>query len=73
MGTVQCNSDFEITLDNRKLKTPAGQVLRVSSEPLALAIANEWDAQHEQILTSSMHLVMHVICIYSQDSFYKIT
>lgn len=57
VGTVQSNKDYEITLDNRKLKTPAGEILRVSSEPLALAVANEWDAQHETILVSSMHIV----------------
>lgn len=54
---VQSNNDFEITLDNKKLKTPSGQIFRVSNEPLALAVANEWDAQHEKILVSSMHLV----------------
>jgi len=57
VGTVQSNKHFEITLDNRKLKTPAGQVFRVASEPLALAVANEWDGQHEKILVSSMHIV----------------
>lgn len=58
VGTVQSNKEFEVTLDNRKLKTPAGQIFRVSSEPLALAIANEWDAQDERILISSMHMVI---------------
>jgi chaperone required for assembly of F1-ATPase len=60
VSTVQSNKDFEIILDNRKLKTPAGSVFRVSSEPLALAVANEWDAQEEKILVSSMHLVSYV-------------
>lgn len=56
VSTVQSNKDFEIILDNRKLKTPAGSIFRVSSEPLALAVANEWDAQEEKVLISSMHL-----------------
>lgn len=60
VSTVQSNKDFEIILDNRKLKTPAGSVFRVSSEPLALAVANEWDAQEEKILVLSMHLVSYV-------------
>ena len=54
---MQSNNEFEITLDNRKVKTPGGQIFRVSSEPLALAVANEWDAQSDKILVSSMHLV----------------
>ena len=57
VGIVQSNNEFEITLDNRKVKTPGGQIFRVSSEPLALAVANEWDAQSDKILVSSMHLV----------------
>lgn len=35
-GVLQSNGKFEITLDNRKLKTPTGTVLIVNSEPLAL-------------------------------------
>jgi chaperone required for assembly of F1-ATPase len=61
VSTVQSNKDFEIILDNRKLKTPAGSIFRVSSEPLALAVANEWDAQEEKVLVSSMHLVSYGI------------
>ncbi|KMR04864.1 atp synthase mitochondrial f1 complex assembly factor 2-like protein [Lasius niger] len=40
---------FEITLDQRKLKTPQGRVFEVNSKPLALAVAAEWDAQKETI------------------------
>nr|XP_012134815.1 PREDICTED: ATP synthase mitochondrial F1 complex assembly factor 2 isoform X2 [Megachile rotundata] len=47
---------FEITLDQRKLKTPQGKILQVDSKPLALAIAVEWDMQKEIIDKSSMHL-----------------
>lgn len=57
MDTVQSQDEFEIILDNRKLKTPSGQVFRVKSKPLALAVVNEWDAQHEKVLVSSMHIV----------------
>lgn len=48
---------FEITLDQRKLKTPQGRVFEVNSKPLALAVAAEWDAQKETIDRGSMHLV----------------
>jgi len=47
---------YEITLDQRKLKTPKGRVLEVSSKPLALAIAMEWDSQKDTINRSNMHL-----------------
>lgn len=47
---------FEITLDQRKLKTPKGKVFEVNSKPLALAVAAEWDAQKETIDRGSMHL-----------------
>ncbi|XP_018306127.1 ATP synthase mitochondrial F1 complex assembly factor 2 [Mycetomoellerius zeteki] len=47
---------FEVTLDQRKLKTPQGRVFEVSSKPLALAVAAEWDAQKKTIDRGSMHL-----------------
>lgn len=48
---------FEVALDQKKLKTPKGNLFQVESEPLALAVAAEWDAQKEKIVQSSMHLV----------------
>ncbi|KAK3908623.1 ATP synthase mitochondrial F1 complex assembly factor 2 [Frankliniella fusca] len=55
-GVLYCDGQYEITLDQRKLKTPKGTVFRVKSEPLALAVALEWDAQKERILQTDMHL-----------------
>ncbi|XP_053664595.1 ATP synthase mitochondrial F1 complex assembly factor 2 [Anopheles marshallii] len=55
-GVVSSNGRYEITLDTRKLKTPRGLPFYVESEPLAIAIATEWDAQKEVIDRSSMHL-----------------
>lgn len=57
---------FEITLDQRKLKTPKGKIFEVDSKPLALAIAAEWDAQKNIIDRGSMHLVS-----YSFKAYYK--
>lgn len=56
-GIVQNDSKWEVTLDHRRLKTPNGQVLLVPSEPLARAIAAEWDSQTEIISLPTMHLV----------------
>lgn len=55
-GVLYCDGQYEITLDQRKLKTPKGTVFRVKSEPLALAVALEWDSQKERILQTDMHL-----------------
>jgi ATP synthase mitochondrial F1 complex assembly factor 2 len=43
-------------LDQRKLKTPKGSPFHVESEPLALAIANEWSSQKDVIERSRMML-----------------
>lgn len=56
--------DFELTLDNRKLKTPLGKEFRVDNEILAHAVATEWNAQKEYILLSQMHLTgLANVCI----------
>lgn len=47
---------FEITLDQRKLKTPKGKVFEVNNKALALAVAAEWEAQKDIIEKESMHL-----------------
>ncbi|KAK2581205.1 hypothetical protein KPH14_008004 [Odynerus spinipes] len=47
---------FEITLDQRKLKTPKGKVFEVNNKALALAVATEWEAQKNIIERESMHL-----------------
>ncbi|XP_050310039.1 ATP synthase mitochondrial F1 complex assembly factor 2 [Anthonomus grandis grandis] len=55
-GILKSDGKFEITLDQRKLKTPKGQLFYVESEPLALAVATEWNAQKKKIVQSKMHL-----------------
>lgn len=57
---------YEVVLDHRKLKTPKGQVLQVESEPLAIAVAAEWDAQKDVINQSNMHLTS--LCNTSVDN-----
>lgn len=55
-NVLTTGSKFEIALDHRKLKTPKGKVFEVSSEPLAFAVAVEWDSQKDTINRSQMHL-----------------
>lgn len=47
---------YEINLDKRKLRTPHGNIFRVPSEPLALAVATEWNSQGEYVNRHAMHL-----------------
>ncbi|XP_028045282.1 ATP synthase mitochondrial F1 complex assembly factor 2 isoform X2 [Monomorium pharaonis] len=53
---ISSGDKFEITLDQKKLKTPQGRIFEVNSKPLALAVAAEWDAQKDTIDRGSMHL-----------------
>lgn len=50
------NGDFEIHLDGRAVKTPAGRPLAAPSRALAEAIADEWNAQGDEIVPSSLPL-----------------
>ena len=55
---------FAILLDNRPVKTPAGNALALPSRALADAVAAEWDAQQERIdpaLTPLTRLVNSII------------
>lgn len=63
-GILYNDGKYEVTLDQRKLKTPNGNLFTVESEPLALAVAAEWDAQKERIQQSSMYLVKRNKCLY---------
>ena len=47
---------FEILLDDRPVKTPARNALRLPTEGLARAVAEEWNAQGEEIDARSMVL-----------------
>jgi chaperone required for assembly of F1-ATPase len=48
--------DFEVLLDGKPARTPAGRILAAPSAPLAQAIAAEWQAQGEVINPASMPL-----------------
>lgn len=52
----QSPTKYEILLDQRKLKTPLGNLVTIENEFLALALAQEWNHQAKQIDLSSMHL-----------------
>ncbi|CAF0773281.1 unnamed protein product [Adineta ricciae] len=52
----QSPSKYEILLDQRKLKTPLGNLVTIENEFLALALAQEWNQQEKKIDLSSMHM-----------------
>ena len=45
-----------VTLDSRLIKTPGKRDLLVPSAALAAAIAEEWDAQHDEIRPTKLPL-----------------
>jgi chaperone required for assembly of F1-ATPase len=47
---------FEVTLDDRPVRTPRRCPVNVPSEPLAQAIAGEWDEQTDEIRPDNMPL-----------------
>jgi len=49
-------SSYEICLDGKKIKTQGGNAFKVPSEALALAIAQEWDAQKKVLRMDLMRL-----------------
>jgi ATP synthase mitochondrial F1 complex assembly factor 2 len=49
-------SKYEIRLDQRHLKSPMGNVIRLDNEFLVSAIAQEWHQQAKNIDLSSMHV-----------------
>lgn len=48
---------WEVRLDGRAVRSPAKAALRFGSEPLARAVAGEWDAQGERVDVNAMPLM----------------
>jgi chaperone required for assembly of F1-ATPase len=60
-GFAATEAGVTVTLDGKPVKTPLGRALLVPTEPLAAAIAEEWDRQDEQVKPSTMPL-MQLAC-----------
>ena len=71
MDVISSSGQYEIVLDSKKLKTPLGLNFNLNSEPLALAVAHEWQTQKDLILLSQMHLTG--LCNVCIDNPTKIT
>ena len=61
-----------IYIDQRKLKTPMGNVFQVPNEALALAVAAEWNGQKEKIKRQFMHIVSCSSFSFAQGLFYSV-
>lgn len=70
-NVLSTDSGYEVTLDHRKLKTPNGTLFTVKSEPLAIAVATEFDAQKEHIERSRMHI--SALCFTAIDNPNRLT
>ena len=55
------SSEFAITLDDHRLKTPLGNEVVVPSEMAANAMAREWSLQKDVIKPHVMPLVKYVM------------
>uniref|UniRef100_A0A131YJY7 ATP synthase mitochondrial F1 complex assembly factor 2 n=1 Tax=Rhipicephalus appendiculatus TaxID=34631 RepID=A0A131YJY7_RHIAP len=56
VSIVRSGDQFEVCLDQRKIKTPLGKLLLIPNEALAVAVATEWDCQQKEINPHEMHL-----------------
>lgn len=58
---IEAPKGWQIQLDGRAVKTPAGTDLFMPTVALASAIADEWDAQREKIEPASMPLFAYAV------------
>lgn len=56
VGIEDAEGGYQITVDNKKVKTPAGKLLILPSKALAMAVSVEWNSQRETIKPESMHM-----------------
>ena len=57
VGTENGETGFHVLLDGKKVRTPARHVLTLPTAALAEAIAEEWCAQGDEIVPTSMPLL----------------
>lgn len=55
-GIEEAEGGYQITVDSKKVKTPAGNPLVVPNKTLAMAVSVEWNSQVETIKPANMHL-----------------
>jgi len=57
VSAAPANGGFAILLDGKPIKTPGRNMLVLPTEALAAAIAQEWQAQGEEIIATTMPLL----------------
>ena len=61
VSAIEAEKGWQIQLDGRAVKTPAGSDLLMPTAALASAIAGEWDAQIDDIKPASMPLFAYAV------------
>ncbi|CAB4000047.1 ATP synthase mitochondrial F1 complex assembly factor 2 [Paramuricea clavata] len=56
VDVIETKKGYQVTLDDKTVKTPHGRQLCVPYQPLAAALSVEWDAQEDVIKPAFMHL-----------------
>ena len=54
VAVIETEAGFAITLDGRRLKTPAGTVMELPTRKLSVSICQEWSSQGEFVDAASM-------------------
>jgi chaperone required for assembly of F1-ATPase len=66
-ATAQSGAGYAVTLDGRTVKTPAKNELSVPSAALATAIADEWQAQEDEVSPAAMPLTRLAYAAIDRD------
>ncbi|HEX2526793.1 MAG TPA: ATP12 family protein [Geminicoccus sp.] len=56
VSTARQGQVWQVLLDDKPIRTPMRQLLELPTEALALAIASEWEAQHDEVRAPDMRL-----------------
>ena len=59
MSLDYIDDQYGVKLDHRNLRTPLRKLFVVPTKSLAVAVAQEWQAQSTVIQSSLMHLVLY--------------
>lgn len=65
---VKHDGGFLVQLDGRDVRSPAGSLLNLPNSPLAKAIADEWQAQSDEIDASSLPLFSLAVTVLDRVS-----
>lgn len=71
VAVIDAGDGYSITLDDRPVKTPGKALLCTPSQALAVAVAEEWRAQEDNILPNTMPLTQFVNTAIDRIAIYR--